>query len=145
MSDDFSARYRLLKCIAVDDGIRTHSAQELDSGRVVLVHIADNAGPDEVEQLRTLLGRLSGADKNRVLETATLTSGFAIVTEFVPAMGSFVEWVGLRRPATMEIATPPAPVVAPVVAPVAPPVAPVVPPPFPPMPAPAAAKGARIG
>ena len=49
MSDDFSARYRLLKCIAVDGGLRTHSAQELATGRVVMVHLADAAGPEAVE------------------------------------------------------------------------------------------------
>ena len=45
MSEDFNARYRLLKCVAVDDGIRSHNAQELATGRVVMVHLADAAGP----------------------------------------------------------------------------------------------------
>ena len=96
MSDEFSARYRLLKCVAVEGGIRTHSAQELATGRVVLVHLADSAGPEDVEELRTQLGRLTGADRNRVLETATIPSGFAIVTEFVTGMSSLRAWLDSR-------------------------------------------------
>lgn len=93
MSDNFSARYRLLKCIAVDADIRTHSAQEIATGRVVMVHLADSAGPEEVELLRAQLAQLGGVEKNRVLETATLPSGFAIVTEFVAGMGPFKAWL----------------------------------------------------
>ena len=96
MSDDFNSRYRLLKCVAVDDGIRTHNAQELATGRVVMVHLADAAGPEDVERLRSQLGRLTGGDKNRVLETATLPSGFAIVTEFLTGLGSFPTWLAQR-------------------------------------------------
>lgn len=96
MSDDFNARYRLLKCVAVDDGLRTHNAQELATGRVVMVHLADAAGPEDVERLRAQLGRLAGSDKNRVLETATLPSGFAIVTEFLTGLTSFPAWLAQR-------------------------------------------------
>ena len=93
MSDDFNTRYRLLKCVAVADGIRTHNAQELATGRVVMVHLADAAGPDDVDRLRVQLSRLSGPDKNRILETATLPSGFAIVTEFLAGLQSFPGWL----------------------------------------------------
>ena len=125
MSDDFSARYRLLKCIAVDGGLRTHSAQELATGRVVMVHLADAAGPEAVEQLRAQLARLTGADKNRVLETATIPAGFAIVTEFVTTMTSFVGWLAERSGgATIPPAAPPP--LAPIVQPVAPPIVPAV-------------------
>ena len=110
MSDDFSARYRLLKCIAVDDGIRTHSAQELATGRVVRVHIADAAGPEHVDALRLLLGKLTGADRNRVLETATLPSGFAIVTEFVTGMSSIRAWLESRATMVPSPVPPAAPV-----------------------------------
>lgn len=89
MQDDFSARYRLLKCVLVDDGIRTHNAQERASGRVVMVHISDAAGPEEVESLRAQLAALPLTDRNRVLEAVTLPYGFAIVTEFLPAPLTF--------------------------------------------------------
>ncbi|MDQ6611235.1 MAG: hypothetical protein M3Y64_02270 [Gemmatimonadota bacterium] len=122
MSDDFSARYRLLKCVLVEDGTRTHNAQELATGRVVMVHITDAAGPEEVDSQRAQLALLPAGDKNRVLETATLPSGFAVVTEFLPAAMSFRSWLNASAPpnataaprldAVQPIPEPPAPVVA---------------------------------
>jgi len=100
MSDDFSARYRLLKCVLVDDGIRTHNAQEAATGKVVMVHINDAAGPDEVDAMRAQLASLPDGHKNMVLETATLASGFAVVTEFLPGLTSFGGWLGRDKNAT---------------------------------------------
>jgi len=97
MSDDFSARYRLLKCVLVEDGIRTHNAQQLPDGRVVMVHIADAAGPDEVDALRSQLAELPTTERRKVLETATLPSGFAVVTEFLPPPLSFIGWLGAQQ------------------------------------------------
>ena len=34
----FDDRYRLLKCVALGGGIRTHNAQEASTGRPVMVH-----------------------------------------------------------------------------------------------------------
>ncbi len=96
MSDDFNSRYRLLKCVAVEEGIRTHNAQELATGRVVMVHLADAAGPEDVDRLQRLLSGLSDADRNRILETATLASGFAVVTEFLAGLVSFPAWLAQR-------------------------------------------------
>jgi len=93
MSDDFSTRYRLLKCVLVEDGIRTHNAQELATGKVVMVHISDGAGPDEVEALRGQMAQLQALHKHKILETATLPSGFAVVTEFLPGSLSFRAWL----------------------------------------------------
>ena len=97
-SQNFDARYQLLKCVAVADGIRTHNAIELVTGRVVMVHLVDAAGPDEVEALQRRLGRLAQTEKARVLEIATLPAGFAVVTEFLQAMGNFPEWLAARVP-----------------------------------------------
>lgn len=96
MSNDFNARYRLLKCVAVENGLRTHNAQEMETGRVVMVHIADAAGPEDVEQLGRQLDSLREQDRNKVLETATLASGFAVVTEFLPGFSSFPSWIAER-------------------------------------------------
>ena len=95
---NFDARYQLLKCVAVADGIRTHNAIELVTGRVVMVHLVDAAGPDEVETLQRRLGRLPQTEKARVLEIATLPAGFAVVTEFLQGMSSFPEWLAARVP-----------------------------------------------
>ena len=97
MSDDFSARYRLLKCVMVEDGIRTHNAQQVATGKVVMVHINDAAGPDEVDAIRAQLTQLSMENRNKVLETATLASGFAVVTEFLPGLQSFGAWLGRQK------------------------------------------------
>ncbi len=93
---NFESRYQLLKCVAVADGVRTHNALETVTGRVVMVHLADAAGPDAVAALRGMLGRLSSQDKARILETATVSSGFAIVTEFLQGLTSFPEWLDQR-------------------------------------------------
>jgi hypothetical protein len=95
-SHDFDRRYRLLKVVAQGDGVRTHNAQELTTGRVVMVHVVDAAGPDQVEALQARLARLAPADKVRVLETATLPSGYAVVTDFLPALRSFPDWLVAR-------------------------------------------------
>ena len=96
MSDDFHARYRLLKCTAVDDGVRTHNAQETTTSRVVMVHIVDAAGPGEVKRLRAALGRRPVSDRSRVLEMATIPAGFAVVTEFIAGMRGFPDWLQAR-------------------------------------------------
>ena len=97
-NQNFDARYQLLKCVAVADGIRTHNALELVTGRVVMVHLVDAAGPEEVEALQRRLGRLPQTEKARVLEIATLPAGFAVVTEFLQGMTNFPEWLAARVP-----------------------------------------------
>ena len=95
-SHDFDRRYRLLKVVAQADGVRTHNAQEVTTGRVVMIHLLDDAGPDVVEAMGRRLARLPEAEKTRVLETATLPAGFAIVTDFIPGLQSFPDWLGAR-------------------------------------------------
>jgi hypothetical protein len=85
-SQNFDARYQLLKCVAVADGVRTHNALEVVTGRVVMVHLLDAAGPEHVAALQRRLGRLPQTDKARVLETATVSAGFAVVTEFLQGL-----------------------------------------------------------
>ena len=51
-------RYRLLKCVALGGGIRTHNAQETSTGRPVMVHILDGPEPDIVDRLRAQVGAL---------------------------------------------------------------------------------------
>ena len=89
----FDNRYRLLKCSAEGGGVRSHHAQELATGRLVMVHLADDAGPETVAQLQNRLSRLPAAEKARVLETATLPAGFAVVTTFLPGLSTFPDWL----------------------------------------------------
>ena len=54
---NFDDRYRLLKCVALGGGMRTHNAQEKSTGRPVMVHIVDAPDPDVVERLRDQVQR----------------------------------------------------------------------------------------
>lgn len=93
MTDNFYARYRLLKCVFMDDNIRSHNAQEVESGRVVMVHLTSATADADVATFRAELDRLTGANQRCIVETAMLPSGFAIVTEFLPNTLSFRAWM----------------------------------------------------
>ena len=94
----FDDRYRLLKCVALGGGIRTHNAQETSTGRPVMVHILDGAEPDAVEQLRQQVGALPVPDRSRILEMTPTAGGFAIVSEFLAGLTTFPQWLGARVP-----------------------------------------------
>jgi len=94
----FDDRYRLLKCVALGGGIRTHNAQETSTGRPVMVHILDGAEPDAVEQLRQQVGALPVADRSRILEMTPTAGGFTIVSEFLVGLTTFQQWLGARVP-----------------------------------------------
>jgi hypothetical protein len=98
MPSSFEERYQLLKCVAVSDGVRTHNALERSTGRVVMVHLLDMAGPEAVEAISVQVARLPPIERKRVLETATLAAGFALVTEFLQGMTSFTQWLQARIP-----------------------------------------------
>src|SRR5688500_2672569 len=102
-------RYRLLKCVALGGGIRTHNAQEASSGRPVRVHILDGAEPDTVERLRGQVGALPVADRSRILEMTPTAGGFAIVSEFLAGLTTFPEWLDARAPAASAAPVPVAP------------------------------------
>src|SRR6185436_12250933 len=94
----FDDRYRLLKCVALGGGIRTHNAQETSTGRPVMVHILDGAEPDAVEQLRQQVGALPVADRSRILEMTPTAGGFTIVSEFLVGLTTFQQWLSARAP-----------------------------------------------
>jgi len=94
----FDDRYRLLKCVALGGGIRTHNAQETSTGRPVMVHILDGAEPDAVEQLRQQVEALPLADRSRILEMTPTAGGFTIVSEFLVGLTTFQQWLGARVP-----------------------------------------------
>ncbi|HEY0778116.1 MAG TPA: hypothetical protein VGD56_09140, partial [Gemmatirosa sp.] len=97
-SPDFDHRFRLLKVVANAAGMRTHAAQEVATGRQVMVHVLDDADPDAGVALERRLARLPDLDRKRVLDTATLPGGFAVVTEPIAGLTSFPAWVAARAP-----------------------------------------------
>ena len=95
---NFDDRYRLLKCVALGGGMRTHNAQEKTTGRPVMVHIVDAPDPDIVERLREQVHALPPPERSRIVEMAETPNGFAIVSEFLPGLTTFPEWLAARAP-----------------------------------------------
>jgi hypothetical protein len=106
---NFDDRYRLLKCVALGGGMRTHNAQEKGTGRPVMVHIVDEPDSDVVERLRDQVNALPPADRSRIVEMAATPNGFAVVSEFLPGLTTFPEWVAARTPASTPAPDEPAP------------------------------------
>ena len=100
------ARYRLLKCVALGRGVRTHNAQEAATGRPVMVHILDGAEPDAAERLREQVSALPLADRSRIIEVTTTVNGFAVVSEFLTGLTTFPEWLDARVPVTAPLPEP---------------------------------------
>src|SRR5687768_225921 len=108
--NSFDDRYRLLKCVALGGGIRTHNAQESSTGRPVMVHILDGAEPDTVERLRAQVEQLPVPDRSKIIELTATAGGFAIVSEFLAGLTTFPEWLGARAPdPAAALPPPPAP------------------------------------
>ena len=96
---NFDDRYRLLKCVALGGGMRTHNAQENATGRPVMVHIVDAPDPDVVERLREQVHSLPSADRSRIVEMTETPNGFAVVSEFLAGLTTFPEWIAAHAPA----------------------------------------------
>lgn len=107
----FDDRYRLLKCVALGGGMRTHNAQEKSTGRPVMVHILDEPEPDLVERLRAHVNALASADRSRIVEMVPTPNGFAVVSEFLAGLTTFPDWLSARAP--MPAAAAPMPAAAP--------------------------------
>jgi len=105
----FDDRYRLLKCVALGGGMRTHNAQEKATGRPVMVHIVDDPDPEVVERLRDQVNTLPPAERSRIIEMAATPNGFAVVSEFLPGLTTFPDWVASRAPASAPTPAEPAP------------------------------------
>ena len=86
MSKDFQSRYQLLRVVAMDAGIRTYHAEDLESHRVVMVHVAADAMPAVGAAMRSAVERLSPVDRARILDQAVLSTGPAVMLEQVQAI-----------------------------------------------------------
>ena len=94
-SEEFGARYRLLKVLS-DGPVRSYTAEQRDSGRVVLVHMVEDAMSDLSIELSDLTRRLEPADRAKVLEVVTVGSGVAFVTQVIPGSQTFEDWLRAR-------------------------------------------------
>ena len=137
-SEEFGVRYRLLKVLS-DGPVRSYTAEQRGSGRVVLVHVVEDALSDLSVELSDLVRRLEPADRAKVLEVVTVGPSVAFVTQVIPGNQGFEEWVRAkaataRPPREMPArpAPPPGEFTAMFKSPEAEPLPPVVPPPAPP-------------
>src|SRR6476659_7310725 len=102
-------RYRLLKCVALGGGIRTHNAQDTSTGRPVMVHILDGAESEAVERLRGQVGALATPDRSRILEMSATDGGLVIVSEILIGLTSFQDWLDARSSVAIPASKPPTP------------------------------------
>jgi hypothetical protein len=92
---EFDSRYRLADQIAAG-AVESYRAQDLASGREVLVHML--SGLEHRDYLRGRLQALGAADRASVLMETTVDGVPVVVTPELPAFTSFPEWLGSRPP-----------------------------------------------
>jgi len=103
-SDEFGSRYKLLKQMAVKEG-RSYTAEQLSSGRAVLVHILDEGGVGGSGGLQELLQQLPPRDRARILDTMPVDGSLVVVTQFLQGFEGFESW--LRSRLDEPVAPPP--------------------------------------
>src|SRR5215216_3078859 len=105
-STEFTARYRLLKCVA-ERGARSFLAQQIALGRMVMVHYLDAGDPEEQLQLLAGIEVLDTAARQKVLEVIDIDGTAVAVTTFVPSFQDFPSW--LASNAMKGFVAPPSP------------------------------------
>jgi hypothetical protein len=111
-TDEFNARYTLLKPIAHGKS-RSFTAQEVGSGRAVMVHFLTEDRHPPGSAIAGLVERLPAPHRAQVLKILTVNLSTAVVTEPLDAFDSFDAWLQSRL---AEIPAPP-PAPAPVARP----------------------------
>src|SRR5579864_6332792 len=100
-SAEFAARYRVLKQVA-ERGARTHVAQQLELGRIVLVHYLDRGGPGAGAQLLTRVRALPASAQEKVIETVIVDDTPVVVTLFATALEDLASWVSHQEATAPE-------------------------------------------
>ena len=104
-STEFAARYRLLKNVATR-GARSFLAQQVQLGRMVMVHYLDSV---TVEQQSATLARLEALQppaRQKLLEIADVDGSPVAVTMFISSFVDFATWLDSVSP---SVAPPPLP------------------------------------
>ena len=109
-STEFARRYRLLKNVA-NRGARSFLAQQVDLGRMVMVHYLDS---ETVQQRVATLRRLEALTRparDKLLEIADVDGSPVAVTLFVSSFVDFTSWLDSvsSAPAKAVASAPPAP------------------------------------
>jgi hypothetical protein len=104
-STEFAARYRLLKNVA-SRGARSFLAQQVELGRMVMVHYLDSESPQQRTATLRRLQSLQGAARQKLIEIADVDGSPVAVTVFISSFADFATW--LDSVAGSAVAAPPA-------------------------------------
>jgi len=109
-SSEFAARYRLLKNVATR-GARSFLAQQVELGRMVMVHYLDAESVDRQADMLARLQQLRGSGRSKLLEIADVDGTPVAVTLFLTSFVDFAAWLDQVSPASeLPVSGPPTPV-----------------------------------
>ncbi|HKW09437.1 MAG TPA: hypothetical protein VJO33_03595, partial [Gemmatimonadaceae bacterium] len=91
-STEFAARYRLLKNVAAR-GARSFLAQQVELGRMVMVHYLDSETPQQRTATLTRLQGLQDPARQKLLEIADVDGSPVAVTLFISSFVDFTTWL----------------------------------------------------
>jgi hypothetical protein len=94
-TEEFNARYKLLKQITQGPG-RSFTAQEVASGRAVLVHFLAEGLIPPGGQFRDLMNQLASRDRSKVLDILSVGPSTVVVTQFLEDFETFELWLQSR-------------------------------------------------
>ena len=101
-STDFAAKYRLLKNVATR-GARSFLAQQVELGRMVMVHYLDSENVEERAVTLERLEALRPPGRDKLLEITEVDGTPVAVTLFISSFKDFATWldsVGTAAPST---------------------------------------------
>jgi hypothetical protein len=110
-STEFAARYRLLKNVATR-GARSFLAQQIELGRMVMVHYLDSETPEQRSATLARLQSLQPPARQKLLEIADVDGSPVAVTLFISSFVDFTTWLDSVSAAVPV--PPPVPVTPPV-------------------------------
>jgi len=91
-STEFARRYRLLKNVA-NRGARSFLAQQVDLGRMVMVHYLDSESPQQRVATLGRLNALTRPARDKLLEIADVDGSPVAVTLFITSFTDFATWL----------------------------------------------------
>ena len=96
-STEFAAKYRLLKNVAMR-GARTFLAQQVELGRMVMVHYLDAESDEQRNSMLIRLQALQPPTRDKLLEIAHVDGVPVAVTLFITSFTDFATWLDLVSP-----------------------------------------------
>jgi hypothetical protein len=108
-STEFAAKYRLLKNVATH-GARSFLAQQVELGRMVMVHYLDSENVEERAATLSRLDALRPPGRDKLLEVADVDGTPVAVTLFISSFKDFSAWLDAvgapTTPSNASVASP---------------------------------------